>query len=243
MAPDKNPDKELELLDHLGELRTRLIRIILYLTVGMAATWVFFDPLYSILLAPAIKVLQGTKTNFLMTSFVQGFTLRVQVALIGGAVLTAPLWTMELWMFVAPGMTKSERKALYFVAPLSIFLFALGVTICYLGMPRALGWFASLTPPSTDLRPDIGRTLIFIVQMYLAFGLMFEMPVVLMFLGKIGIVNSRMMVRLWKEATVAIAFLAALATPSADAFTMLLMAGPMVLLYFLSIFLVRAMER
>lgn len=242
MARVKNPEKELELLEHLGELRGRLIRAILYVLVGMVAAWVFFNPLYVFLLKPAIDILHETGGQFLQTSFAQGFTLRVQVALIGGVILALPLLTMEMWLFIAPGLTRQERKALYFVGPLSIFLFVLGVGLCYIAMPRALGWFVSLVPPETQLIPDIGRTLIFMVQMYLAFGIMFELPVVLMFLGKIGIVNSRMMVRMWREAVVGTAFLAAIATPSNDAFTMLLMAVPMVILYFLSIFLVRWVE-
>ncbi|MEI6916633.1 MAG: twin-arginine translocase subunit TatC, partial [Armatimonadota bacterium] len=106
----------------------------------------------------------------------------------------------------------------------------------------AFGWFVSLVPPNVDLRPEASATLVFAVQMYLAFGVMFEMPVVLMFLGKVGIVNSKMMIRLWREATVGIAAIAAIATPSNDAFTMMLMAVPMVVLYFFSIGLVKMVE-
>ncbi len=208
----------------------------------MVAAWVYFDQLYTFLLQPAITILEKQGGSFLQTTFAAGFTLRMQVALIGGLVLMMPLLTLEFWLFVAPGLTKRERRAVYFVAPLSIALFALGVTLCYIAMPRALEWFVSLVPPNTTLIPDISRTLVFMVQMYLAFGVMFELPVVLMFLAKIGLVNSRMMIRLWREAVVATAFLAALATPSNDAFTMLMMAVPMVFLYFLSIILVRWME-
>lgn len=230
-------------MDHLGELRGRLLRSIIYISLGMAVAWLFFDQLYALLLQPAINVLNKSGMKFLQTTFVQGFTLRMQVALIGGLVLAAPLWTAELWLFVAPGLTRQERKALYFVGPMSILLFALGVFLCFLAMPRALDWFVSLSPPNTELKPDISRTLVFFVQMYLAFGIMFELPIVLMFLAKIGLVNTRLMIRFWREATVSIALVAALITPSNDAFTMMMMAVPMVGLYFLSISLVRLVER
>lgn len=205
----------------------------------MVVAWVFFDPLYSFLLQPAIRILDKTGGTFLQTTFGAGFTLRMQVALVGGLVLACPLLTLEFWWFVMPGLTRRERKAVYFVAPLSIALFFLGVALCFLAMPKALTWFVSLVPPNTKLIPDISRTLVFMVQMYLAFGVMFEMPIVLMFLAKIGLINARMMVRMWREAVVGTALLAALVTPSNDAFTMMMMAVPMVLLYFLSIFLVR----
>ena len=241
-ARTKNPDKELELLDHLGELRSRLIRVILYLVIGAGMAWWFFDPLYKFLLAPAVQSLPKSSQGLLMTGFMQAFTLKMQVALVGGAVLVGPLITTELWMFVAPALTRQERKAIWFVAPLSVVLFASGVALCYYAMPRAFGWFVSLVPPNVDLRPEASATLVFAVQMYLAFGVMFEMPVVLMFLGKVGIVNSKMMIRLWREATVGIAAIAAIATPSNDAFTMMLMAVPMVVLYFFSIGLVKMVE-
>lgn len=242
MKKERNPEKELELLDHLGELRGRLFRSIVFIVIGMAVAWIFFDQLYALLLQPAINVLSKTGMKFLQTTFVQGFTLRMQVSLIGGLILAAPFWTAELWLFIAPGLTKQERKALFFVAPLSIVLFALGVFLCFIAMPRALDWFVSLAPPNTELRPDVARTLVFFVQMYLAFGLMFELPIVMMFLAKIGLINTRLMIRFWREATVAIAVLAAVMTPSNDAFTMLMMAVPMVALYFLSISLVRMVE-
>ena len=229
-------------MDHLGELRGRLLRSIVAVVVGMLVAWVFFDQLYALPLRPAIDVLSKTGMKFLQTTFVQGFTLRMQVSLIGGLILAAPFWTAELWLFIAPGLTKQERKALFFVAPLSIALFALGVFLCFIAMPRALDWFVSLAPPNTELRPDVARTLVFFVQMYLAFGLMFELPIVMMFLAKIGLINTRLMIRFWREATVAIAVLAAVMTPSNDAFTMLMMAVPMVALYFLSISLVRMVE-
>jgi sec-independent protein translocase protein TatC len=242
LKKERNPEKELELLDHLGELRGRLFRSIVFIVIGMAVAWIFFDQLYALLLQPAINVLSKTGMKFLQTTFVQGFTLRMQVSLIGGLILAAPFWTAELWLFIAPGLTKQERKALFFVAPLSIVLFALGVFLCFIAMPRALDWFVSLAPPNTELRPDVARTLVFFVQMYLAFGLMFELPIVMMFLAKIGLINTRLMIRFWREATVAIAVLAAVMTPSNDAFTMLMMAVPMVALYFLSISLVRMVE-
>ncbi|MCC6485522.1 MAG: twin-arginine translocase subunit TatC [Armatimonadetes bacterium] len=239
----KNSEKELELLEHLAELRTRLLRCLLYVTLGAIIAFFYFDPLYDFLLKPAMVVLHQLHTRMLMTSFLQGFTLTVQVSVVGGLVLAAPFVTAELWFFILPALNKQERKAVLFVGPLSVVLFALGVFLCYVGMPRAFAWFALYIPPGTTLQPEVGRTLIFTVQMYLAFGLMFEMPVLLMFLGAVGIVNSRMMLRLWREATVAIAFIAAVVTPSNDALTMMMMAVPMVGLYFLSIGLVKMVEK
>ena len=168
--------------------------------------------------------------------------LQLQVCLVAGLIVALPLVTMEAWGFVAPALTQQEKRPLRWIAPFSAFLFASGVSLCYFILPAAVRWFMSYTPPNSEVRLFISQNLLFVVKMLLAFGLAFELPIALMFLGKLGIINSRMMKSYWRQAIVLTALLAAVATPSNDAFSMMMMAAPLCFLYLLSISLVKLVE-
>lgn len=236
-------EKRAELTEHLAELRNRLVRVVIYVVVGSIAAWVFYDFLFAFITRPMMGVLLKRDTKFLITGFPEAFMIRVQISVVAGIILTAPLITLEMWGFVAPGLTRPERRALKWIGPLSIVLFLGGVVLCYLILPNAFRWFASFVPEGADLRPGLLQSILFAVKMLLAFGIVFELPIVLMLLGKVGVVSSRFLLQNWRVAMVGVAALAAVATPSNDALTMLFMAVPVALLYFLSIGLVRIVER
>jgi len=236
-------EKRAELTEHLAELRTRLIRIAIYVVFGAAAAWVSYDQLFAIITHPMTGVLQRRGMKFLLTGFPEAFMIQLQVCIVAGIILMSPLITMEIWGFVMPGLTRQERKTIRWVAPLSILLFLGGVTLCYTILPMAFNWFVKYVPENAELRPAVQASILFTVKMLLAFGIVFELPIVLMILGRIGIVSSRFLLCNWRTAMVAVAVVAAAATPSNDAFTMLVMAVPVAGLYFLSIGLVRLVER
>ena len=237
-------DKQAELFEHLAELRTRLVRSAIYTTAGTAITWLLYRPIFALLTAPVVKVLdqQHIRTAFQMTGLAEGFMLQLQICLVAGLIVAAPLVTMEAWGFIAPALTKEEKRPIRWIAPLSVLLFIMGVSLCYKMMPVAIRWFVSYVPPHAEFRPFISQNLLFIVKMLFAFGLAFELPIVLMFLGKLGIINSRMMKMYWRQAVIITAVVAAIATPSSDAFSMLMLAIPMCILYLLSIYLVKIIE-
>jgi sec-independent protein translocase protein TatC len=234
-------DKQAELVEHLAELRTRLFRCFTYIAVGTAVCWFFYPRIFHLLTAPVTGILAG-KTKFQMVGLTEGFMLQLQVSLVAGFICAAPFVTMELWGFVSPALTRDERKPIRWIAPLTVVLFVMGVSLCYYIMPVAVRWFISFTPPGAEFRPFISQNLVFLIKMLLAFGLSFELPIVLMFLGKLGIINSRMMKTYWRQAVVITAIVAAIATPSNDAFSMLMLAAPMCILYLLSIYLVKIIE-
>lgn len=233
--------KQLELVEHLAELRDRLLRCIVYATLGSVAGWIFFPFFFKLLTTPVARYL-SKDSSFLLTGIAEGFTVKMQIAVLTGIILAFPLITMEGWRFIAPGLTRKEKRAVRLVAPLSILLFVGGVATAYFAMPMGIRWLISQNPPGAKFMPAVGQSLIFILKMYLAFGLVFQTPIVLMFLGRVGIVTSQSLRSCWRQAIVAIAVIAAAVTPSGDAFTMMIMCGPMVLLYFLSIALVRLVE-
>lgn len=237
-----NHEKRAELVEHLSELRNRLIRSILYVCVGAVVAWVFYDWLFRLLTRPMLPILKKMDSKFLLTNFPEGFMIQMQICLVAGLILTLPLVTWELWGFVAPGLTTNEKRPFKWIAPLSIVLFLMGVVLCYFILPAAFKWFALYVPKNAELRPSVQQSILFTVKMLFAFGVTFELPVVLMLLGKVGIVNSRMLRANWRTCVVAVSVMAAIATPSNDAFSMLCMAIPLVFLFLFSIFLVWLVE-
>ena len=238
----KDSEKKAELTEHLTELRARLVRSIIYVVVGAIVAWCFYDHIFGLLVRPMADVLKKHDSKLLLTSFPEAFMIQLQVCLVAGLIAAAPLLTREMWGFVSPGLTANEKRPVKWLLPLASALFAAGVVLCYLILPAAFNWFAGYTPKDAVLQPRVQLSILFSVKMLFMFGVVFELPVVLMLLGKVGIVSSRSLWANWRIAMVGVAVLAAVATPSNDAFTMLVMAVPVAALYFLSIILVKWVE-
>lgn len=247
-------ERKAELTEHLAELRTRLIRSCLYVVVGMIVMYVFSKPLFAALSAPITDLLKTLPRNsangiapdsgFVVRSFTDPFFIKLQIATVGGLLLAAPLIVLELWGFVAPALTPAEKRGVHFVAPLSVLLFVLGVSCAYFILPMAVRWFLSylLDFPGAALLQDPLVYVVFTIKLLLVFGLLFELPVVLMFLGKVGIINSALMIRYWRQIAVGLFTLAMVVAPSNDPGTMLALAIPLTILFFGSIGLVKMVE-
>lgn len=231
-----------ELSEHLAEIRTRLIRSLIYLVIAAILAWLLYDQIFQFLTRPMMTVMEKMGAKFLYIGFPEAFMVQVQICLVAGLILASPFISAEIWGFVAPGLTPSEKRPLKWIAPLAIVLFFCGVAMCYSILPTAFGWFAQYVPKDAELRPTVQASVLFSVKMLLVFGIVFELPVVLMLLAKVGIVSSRLLKRNWRIAMVAVSIVAAVATPSNDAFSMLMMAIPVAGLYFVSILLVWVVE-
>ncbi len=242
-----NLEKRAELVDHLTELRTRIVRCALYVVVGAIAAWFLYEPFIFKLLTrpmePLIRASDSKVQKFMFTSIMQPFMLRLQVCMIGGLILVLPAVTAEIWGFVAPGLRSNEKKPLRWVVPLSVLLFALGVLVAYTVMPWGFQWFSNYVPTNAEIRPSVQETMRFVMLMLLAFGVVFELPVFLMLLGYVGVIDSQTLKRNWRYWVVGISVAAAMFCPSGDVLSMLAMAIPLVILYFASILLVRLVER
>src|SRR5438876_1563167 len=142
-------DREMELWEHLAELRSRIFRALIYLAVGAIVSWILYPSLEKFLKAPLQPIMDKYHIKLVFNHITGPFMLRLQVSIIGGLILVLPLLTLELWGFVAPGLTPSERKGFYFVVPLSLFFFFLGVATAYLILPSAFGYFASFLVPTS----------------------------------------------------------------------------------------------
>lgn len=238
-----NSEKELGLIEHLSELRSRIIRCLIYISIGAVAGWIFSEDVYNILKAPVLPILKSTGSSFISTDILEGFMVKMTMSILIGIIISIPFLTIEGWGFIAPGLTKQEKRGIWMVAPLSIILFVGGVAVAYYILPTGVNWLISQNFSGVKFMPKVQQTILFILKMCLAFGLVFQLPVILMFLARIGIINSTMLKSHWRHAIVILAIVSAVVTPSNDAFSMLMMCIPLIGLYALSIGLVRLVEK
>lgn len=242
--PQESFDKEMELFDHLAELRTRIIRAIIAIAIGMAIVWVFYPHLWAFLMAPLKNIPAAANWKPIFKGFMEPFFMQLQVCAISGVIISAPWWLMiEAWGFVKPALTRKERNALYFIAPLCLFLFFSGVATAIWVLPAGITWFMSYLPEGVGLYQQVNDYILFLVKLCLAFGIVFQLPVVVLFLAKVHLVDSKFLRKYWRQAVVISSLIAAIVTPSNDAFTMTVMAVPVTGLYFLSILLVMMVEK
>ena len=230
-------------LRHIAELRTRLLRSGLYALLGMVVVWVFFQPIYRLLAAPILQAVERIHGKIQVTAFMEGFLIRAQISLVGGLILAMPFIYRELWAFVSPALRRDERRMLWPLVPVSGVLFVGGVALAYLMTEPSIVWMASMNPPGTEAWYRLNENLLLILKFYLAFGLAFQLPLALVLLAAVGIVDSRLLMRRWREASVAIFIIAAVITPTWDPITMTVCALPMVVLYWATIWVVRVIER
>jgi len=246
MASGDKP-KDLSFFEHAAELRTRLLRMLGYTTAGTALAWTMRTPLLGLLRQPAeIGARQAGLEDLPFRIFepAGGFILMMQIALVAGIVIASPLIFMELWLFIEPALARHEKRYVIWLLPAATGLFIGGAGFCYYVSPRAFAFFFNINQSiGVDVELTLQPYLYFLLRLLLVFGLAFELPLILMFLGLVGIIKSQHLLRWWRYAVVIIFIVAAVATPTTDPVTMLFMAGPLVLLYALSIGLVKLVEK
>jgi sec-independent protein translocase protein TatC len=238
---------QMSVVEHLDELRTRLIVSLAVFILMSVLAFIFYDPLFNFIIKPLCTLPpeklgpQGCK--LVQTTPMEGFQVRLKLTAMVGLILASPVWLYQLWAFIVPGLKKSEKRyALPFVAS-SVILFLIGATFAYLLLPTGLRVLISLGGNDlvAFLRAD--GYINFVGLMLIAFGVTFELPLVLLFLGLAGVISVETLRRHRKAAIVGIAAIAAVVTPSQDPYTMLAMAIPLWLLYEVTIVLLRFLTR
>jgi sec-independent protein translocase protein TatC len=221
----------------------------------MVVTYNLYPVIFTILAYPLSPILNKVGGVMAITGIQDGFLLQMQVSFLSGLMTAIPLVGLELWGFISPALTPEERKPVKYLAPFSVLLFLAGVAVAYASLPTAYGWMASFIPDiptvpggangannAATLYQNAQQYLLLTVKILLGFGVAFQLPIILLFLARVGIINAGLMTTYWRHAIVLIAAAAAILTPSNDPLTMLMMAVPMAGLYLLSIGLVRAFE-
>jgi sec-independent protein translocase protein TatC len=230
---------EMPLTQHLAELRKRLIISVASVFVGMVVVFVLYDPILDFLIEPYQDIcesdIEGEECTLLQTDPVEGFNVRLKVSMYGGIALAMPILLWQVWRFVSPGLYSNEKRhALPFVGS-ALVLFGLGASLAYWMLPRALDFLGSIGGSDLEQHYSPGKYISLVTYMMLAFGVGFQIPVMLVFLQLLGIVQPSTLRRFRRYAIVIIAFISAVATPTGDPPTMMALMVPMYFFYELSI--------
>ncbi|GAA2548899.1 sec-independent protein translocase protein TatC [Neomicrococcus aestuarii] len=222
-----NPEGRMALKEHLIELRNRLFIALGALLVTTIAGFFLYYPVLDILIQP-VKSLGG-EVNF--TTAVSPFDTMIQVSVFLGVVLSAPIWLYQIWAFIVPGLHKNEKKyALGFIGA-ALPLFLLGLYLGFWVLPHALQFFMGLTPGTATNIIGIDVYLPFVLRLLLAFGIAMIVPVLMVGLNFMGILPGKLIVKHWRITVFLICLVAAMAAPGGDALTMLVLAGPLLILF------------
>ncbi len=236
----QNQENDMSLVQHIGELRFRVTRAAYGIFAGMAVCWGFSDKIFNFVRHPIQEYLVGGGLVF--TAPMDKFMAHIKLAFIAGLLLSAPFWLYQLWSFIAPALYKREKK---FAAGFIFFgtlQFILGLAFSYfVVLPMAFKFLMSFGGEIDKPMITIDHYLDFVTQTAVVFGLCFQMPVVISFLGLIGVVSQRFLKEKRRYAVVGIAVVSAIAAPP-DALSMVLLLVPMWLLYEISIVVVGIFE-
>lgn len=230
-----NGDVEMSFLDHLEELRWRLIYAFIGIVLGAIAAWIFIDPLVEVVLLKPARDTGAVLQN--LKPFGQLF-LFVQIAIIAGVIVSLPNLFYQLWKFIAPALKQNERKYILSIVVFSSLCFLAGIAFAYFVMlPLALKFAAEFGTEAIKNEFAITEYMSIIISVMLASGFVFELPMVSFFLTKLGIMTPAFMRKYRRHAIVIILILAAILTPGADPLSQVILAVPLVLLYEISIFI------
>jgi len=233
-ANKTNPMGRMGVLEHLTELRIRVIRSLIAVLIGAIAGWLLYPEIINFILDPYCETL-GTDCTLRVDEPLEGLNTRFMVSVYAGLALAVPVWLWQFWKFVSPGLHKGERRQGLLLTGSGIVLFVAGTTLAFLTLPRALDFLVSVG--GTDLITEFRAKayISFVIKMMLAFGLGFQLPIILIILQRLGILSYVTLRRQWRYAVVIIVVVVAVLTPSGDPISLLALAVPMYLLYELSI--------
>jgi sec-independent protein translocase protein TatC len=241
-------DGRMSLMEHLTELRDRVIKIVIAVVLGMVVAFLLYDWIFDILIQPyqdstdpGDSITGGNE--LLQTDPLEGFAVRMKLSLYGGIVFAMPVILWQLWRFITPGLYSHEKRyAIPFMVS-ALLLFVLGAGLAYYTLPQALNFLNSIGGDNLIAAYSPGKYFQLITYMMLAFGVGFEFPILLVFLQMAGILSAKALRSARRYAWVGITVLVAVITPSGDPISMLMLSVPMILFYELSIIIGRIIER
>lgn len=229
----------MSLRDHIAELRGRLLKALFFVAIGAVIGWILYPQIIDFLKQPYCELPAdrrlnnggGTECQLIFTSPLDGFMLRLKVGAIAGIILAAPFWLYQLWAFVTPGLHRRERRWTVTFVVVSSLLFVAGAFLAYLTIENALALLVNLAGDSTVAFLDVVKYMSFVTSMLLVFGVAFELPLLVVMLNLVGVLPASALRRWQRLAVFAIFVFAAVATPSQDPLSMLMLAIPMAILF------------
>ena len=230
----ENPDGRMPLMDHLRELRNRVVKVAIAIIAGAIVSWVFYDRIWDFMQRPYCRAVGYCKVNTLghslfISNVMDGFYLHIKVSIIAGAVITSPIWLYQLWAFIAPGLYAREKRWTYAFLGSAVPLFGLGCFFAFLAMSRGLKFFLSMAGGLTALF-TADSYIGYWIAMIIGIGLCFEVPLFLVILNMARVITHERF-RKWRRLIIFLVFVfAGIASPSPDPLTMLLLGGVVVVL-------------
>ena len=217
----------MSVVDHLSELRMRLVVAIVAIVIGTLGAYYYVEDILQILVAPAGKLYYTKPT--------EAFFTYMKISLVAGCIISSPIWFYQIWAFIVPALSNGEKKVTFMVVPTAVALFVVGVLFSYyLVLPMAIQFFIGFG--TDELQPlfSIGQYIDFVIAFILPFGITFELPLILIALGVMGILSSNRL-RQYRKMFILVAFVVGAAiSPTPDMLSQTMIAGPMILLYEIS---------
>lgn len=242
-----DPTGTMSVVDHLRELRDRLVFSLIAVALGAMIAFIFFEPIIDLMIRPYRDATVGpgfpNGKPLIFTNPLEAFTTRIKVAVYGGFVVASPVVFFHLWRFITPGLHSNEKKyAIPFVTA-SVILFVGGSGLAIITFPKALNFLLNVGGGDLDPLLSAGSYLTLVFLMVLAFGVSFEFPIVMMFLLLARVINTRQLRKIRKFTFLGLVVFCAVITPSQDPITLFAMAIPMYLLYEGTIIIGRILKR
>lgn len=232
---EETPGAKMSFLEHLDELRRRIVVSLVGILVGCFISFAFVGRIYDFIMKPLAAMLPAG-SHLVFTEPTEGFVLRLKMAVLVGIVLASPVIIWQVWLFISPGLYAREKRVAVPFIVLGTIGFVLGAAFShYVLFPVTWRFLASFTNEYTMFMPKIESIFSLYAKMMLGLGVIFQMPTAVYFLARIGVVTARFLLRSFKYAVLIIFLVAAVITPTGDPMTQTLFAAPMIVLYLVSI--------
>ncbi len=234
-------DREMDLVEHLTELRKRLLYSVSAILIAMMVTWQITPQIQALIIRPVTVILKQYKISGMIQTIepTEAFMIYFNISLISAVIITIPFLLFQAWRFIEPAMTKRERRFTGILVPFSSLLFFMGCALGYATSPIFFQFFAQFQPPGTMANYSFASVAVLLGKMLLVFGACFQVPVITIFLNKSGLVSRDVLIEYWRHVVVVVFIVVAVLTPTWDPVTMTVCALPPCFLYGFSIWLVR----
>lgn len=240
MVRTRRSANDMTIMEHLAELRTRVVVSILAIAVGALVLLIAYEPVLNFLVSPYRDLCAEKKDlncdgSLYALGPIDGFAARMRIAAWGGVVIALPVVLWNIWRFIVPALTKREKRYSYFFVASSVLLFVVGALLAYWTLDRALEFLIGWSGADVTQNYQISKYVNLVVLMMLSFGVGFLSPVLLVFLQLVEVVTPRTLITQWRYAIVIIFIVAAVITPSGDPITLMALGVPLTVLYLIAV--------
>ena len=234
--------KEMSLIEHLRELRSRLFKASVAIVIGTVAAWGFYPQIFDILSQPVNEIVEKAQANgrdvrLVLGGVADAFILQIKVSVVTSLLVTCPIWIYQLWRFITPGLYRKEKLRAYLFAAVATPLFVGGAVLAYLLLPLGLSILFGFTPLGVGNYVPVDRYLSFFLRMVLVFGISFLTPLFIVMLNIFDMLEAKAITSRWRVVVLGVFAFSAVATPTGDPVNMTLLAAPVLLLISIATFI------